>query len=407
MAENAISAGSDPVGDPDALTVPGGAAAMPPPVADPNVTPSGADSGPAADPASGKDPNPAPGEDPDPALGKDQDPAAGKNPDDPYIRATSVTPVLLGHTPGDPSGTSDREDPGGTPGGVDAGTPPDQGGTGIPPDQGGTGIPPDQGGTGSGGWLEPGQEGSSLFTDDSAGQDAPGDFVMPFDVAVGLTGGDPNNEADATDAGEVGLTPAGLGEAASLGGLGGDLAGTAIQDQSADSTAPGSGVTDPADVGDTGDGSGTASDGSADQPASSADETVPDEPGDGSEPSYVGFDEDNSDDSPAYSVSLSTSVSLVSGGATYDDGSNDEPGGGKYDGGDGGGSDAGGGFPDDGGGGYPDDGGGYSPDDGGGYSPDDGEGYAPDDSGGDGYEAPVEAPAEPPPVEAGGGGDDG
>jgi hypothetical protein len=223
----------------------------------------------------------------------------------------------------------------------------------------------DQAGLGD---QEPGQEGSSLFTDESAGQDAPGDFVMPFDVAVGLTGGDPGQgldgdgtaadlssaaadyadsaaadyadsaqeqveyAQDATDAGDLGLAQADLGEAAFLEGLAGDLAGTAIEASSGD----------PQDYSVSLSSVSLVSEGVAYEY----------EPSDGE----VGVVADVIDSS---FVALDPPPALEWG---YD-----QPGGGSYD---------------------------------------EGGGYAPDDSGG--YEAPVEAPAEPPPlVETGGGGDDG
>ena len=153
---------------------------------------------------------------------------------------------------------------------------------------------------------------------------------------------------DAADTGDSDLSAADLTEAASLGGLAGDDAGAAIQGQAdANAVSPSSG--DPASLGETSpvvadadvDGSAVAAleggdtavegaqegdqgsgsragptGGTASQPAG-ADGPTPAEADDESESSFVDFGEDYEGDPSVNSISLSTSLSLVSGGSTY------------------------------------------------------------------------------------------
>ena len=453
--------------------------------------------------------------------------------DGPDTAATEVQGQVIGQQPtagiGDGSTAADS----GTP---DAALEGGFGGSVLIDDHAGviTGPQDDQGSSGDGqavvtpgaiDWLVPGQEGNSLFTDDSADQDGPGVYVMPIEVAIALTGGgDPGDEAgigeddggdppvdtawaipewgegseqtaedlsavasdyaggaqeqvelaqDAADAGDSDLSEADLGAAASLGALAGNLAGAASQGQegasedgsqasldvgdSSSAEQPGAGIAGP-DVGD----STAAALAQANTAVEAAQDGDPAESDEEAEPSAVDFGEDDDVGSPVYSVSLNSSLTLFSGTAAYQspdsgvgssadpvetsyvpedppravewgpdwsdtpsDGSYSDPGsGGSPDDG-GGASDAGGGDSGDGysdggdtdSGGSSEDGGSYdggSSDDGGsydgGYSEDggsydggsyDGGSY---DGGGESYEAPVEAPVESAPVDAGGDG---
>ena len=457
----------------------------------------------------------------------------GGDQDGPDTAATEVQGQVIGQQPtagiGDGSTAADS----GTP---DAALEGGFGGSVLIDDHAGviTGPQDDQGSSGDGqavvtpgaiDWLVPGQEGNSLFTDDSADQDGPGVYVMPIEVAIALTGGgDPGDEAgigeddggdppvdtawaipewgegseqtaedlsavasdyaggaqeqvelaqDAADAGDSDLSQADLGAAASLGALAGNLAGAASQGQegasedgsqasldvgdSSSAEQPGAGIAGP-DVGD----STAAALAQANTAVEAAQDGDPAESDEEAEPSAIDFGEDDDVGSPVYSVSLNSSLTLFSGTAAYQspdsgvgssadpvetsyvpedppravewgpdwsdtpsDGSYSDPGsGGSPDDG-GGASDAGGGDSGDGysdggdtdSGGSSEDGGSYdggSSDDGGsydgGYSEDggsydggsyDGGSY---DGGGESYEAPVEAPVESAPVDAGGDG---